>query len=107
MQDRLREVDVHILHFIGHGLFDQETNEGSLLFENENGASQLVSADKLATLLQDEGLRLVFLNACEGARSSQNDSFAGGCSQACPTGHPRRVGHAVRRERPGCAGPGP
>lgn len=77
LQNRLREIDVHILHFIGHGHFAPEQNEGSLLFENDQGLAQQVTAEQLATLLHDEELRLVFLNACEGARSDADDAFAG------------------------------
>lgn len=77
LQNRLREVDIHILHFIGHGLFAPERAEGSLLFENEQRLAHRVTAEQLATLLHDEELHLVYLNACEGARSGAEDAFAG------------------------------
>ena len=80
LQERLRQKDkgVHILHFIGHGEFDPAANTGGLAFEDDAGNLYLVSADQLAMLLHDtETLRLVFLNACEGAQSSQKDAFSG------------------------------
>lgn len=80
LQGRLRQHadEVHILHFIGHGAYDKEQTEGGLYFENEQGNRHFVLATDLAMLLQDHAsLRLVFLNACEGARSSQQNLFAG------------------------------
>jgi tetratricopeptide (TPR) repeat protein len=88
LQDHLRAADVHILHFIGHGHFDLERNEGSLIFEDESGAPQLVPAEKVATLILDEKLHMVFLNACDGARSGPNDSFAGVATKLVQQGVP-------------------
>ncbi len=78
LQARLRKGDVHLLHYIGHGYFDVAANVGGLVLENEHGQSQSVTATQLATLLHDHtALRLIFLNACEGARSGRADAFAG------------------------------
>jgi len=78
LQTKLREAEYHIFHFIGHGGFDQQTNDGVLIFEGENNQGQAISGQKLGTLLHDEQtLRLAFLNACEGARSGRRDPFAG------------------------------
>ncbi len=52
--------------------------EGVLLFENESGWAAAVSGDKLGMVLNDfSSLRLVTLNACEGARTARTDPFAG------------------------------
>ena len=78
LQARLRQGDVHILHFVGHGLFDSKAGTGGLIFEDAAGRADEVSAETLAMLLHDHAaLRLIFLNACEGARSGRRDSFAG------------------------------
>lgn len=70
--------DVHILHFIGHGYFNADANKGGLVFEDERKERDDVSAEELAVLLHDHRpLRLVYLNACEGARSGTTGSFAG------------------------------
>ena len=86
LRNRLRG-PVNVLHFVGHGFFDPSQNLGGLIFENESGGSQVVTARELAELLQDSrSLRLVFLNACEGAVSGRSDSFAGvaqGLVQRC------------------------
>jgi formylglycine-generating enzyme required for sulfatase activity len=63
---------VHILHFIGHGVFDEHLGEGQLLFENDHGGPDRVSGRELATAVRDRReLRLVVLNACEGARGGE------------------------------------
>jgi hypothetical protein len=75
---RLRRKDYHIFHFIGHGGFDDDSQDGLLMLENDNGMGKPLSGQYLGTILHDEdSLRLVILNACEGARTGKNDPFAG------------------------------
>lgn len=74
----LRRDDYHVFHYIGHGAYDSTIGDGVLLFEDEAGKSRRVSGDQLGTMLADETtLRLAVLNACEGARASTTDPFAG------------------------------
>ncbi len=92
LQSRLRQGGAHVLHFIGHGVFDDETNQGSLLFEDDSGQPTLVSADRFKVLLHDQAdLRLVFLNACEGAKGGRSDFFAGVAQQLVQQGVPAVV----------------
>jgi hypothetical protein len=78
LQRQLRRSRYHIFHFIGHGGFDSQAQDGVLLTEDENGRGRPVSGYDLGTLLHDHRtLRLAVLNACEGARSSRSDPFAG------------------------------
>jgi len=78
LQNKLRENEYHIFHFIGHGDFDERNGDSMLIFEDENNCSQPVSGHALGMLLHDETtLRLALLNACEGARSGRRDPFAG------------------------------
>lgn len=68
----------HALHYIGHGAYDRDAERGVLLFEDDAGWARPVSGDKLGMILHDfSSLRLVILNACEGARTARNDPFAG------------------------------
>ncbi|MGW5239098.1 CHAT domain-containing protein [Monashia sp. NPDC004114] len=70
--------DYHVFHFIGHGGFDQQAQEGVLVLEREDGTAHRVSGVRLGTLLHDaRGLQLAVLNACEGARTSGRDAFSG------------------------------
>ena len=68
----------HVFHFIGHGSFDREDDEGLLALERADGTADLVAGPRLATLLHDAPyLQLVVLNACEGARTSGRNAFSG------------------------------
>lgn len=68
----------HIFHFIGHGSFDMQSQEGVLLFENEAGYAHPVTGDQLGAIFHDHStLRLTILNTCEGARIARNDPFSG------------------------------
>jgi formylglycine-generating enzyme required for sulfatase activity len=67
----------HVFHFIGHGRFDPISDEGQLAFADETGRLQVLSAAQIARLLANHfSLRLVFLNACEGASGSPQDPFS-------------------------------
>jgi len=77
LQRALRRGTWHIFHFIGHGGFDPNTDEGLIAFEDNEGQAHLLSATHLGRLLSDHyPLRLVVLNACEGARGSKRDVFS-------------------------------
>ncbi len=68
----------HIFHFIGHGGFDEPSQDGLLVFEDESKRGKPVSGERLAVLLGNHPtLRLAILNSCEGARTSAQDPFAG------------------------------
>ena len=72
---RLRET-FHILHFIGHGTFDQASSTGQLILEDENHKSDPLDARSLGQLLNGSTIRLVFLNACETAQTaSRTDAY--------------------------------
>ncbi len=79
LEARLRTgLPVHVLHFVGHGGFSELRGEGVLVFEDGDGNGAPVSGPSLAYLLQDHpSLRLAVLNACNGARASHEDTFAG------------------------------
>ncbi|MFQ5813926.1 MAG: CHAT domain-containing protein [Anaerolineae bacterium] len=78
LQRCLRRGRYHIFHFIGHGGFDERAQDGLLLMEDERGRGWRVSGQHLGVMLNDHRtLRLAVLNACEGARSSRTDPFAG------------------------------
>ena len=70
--------DIHVLHYIGHGAYDEASEHGILVLETPEGRAHDVSGEQLGRMLQDEkSLRLVVLNSCEGARTSRIDPFSG------------------------------
>jgi hypothetical protein len=78
LQRVLRQREYHIFHFIGHGTFDEVSQDGLLLMTDENGRARPVSSQNLSTVLHDHrSLRLAVLNACEGGRTAAQDPFAG------------------------------
>jgi CHAT domain len=82
LQRPLRLGEYHVLHFVGHGTFDEGAQDGALALEGPTGKSRLVTGRDLGVMLQGHhSLRLVVLNACEGARSARDDPF-GGVAQA-------------------------
>jgi beta-lactam-binding protein with PASTA domain len=77
LQRAMRRGPWHVFHFIGHGGFDLETEEGAIVLSDEEGRKQLLGASRLARLLDDHHfLRLAFLNSCEGAKGSERDAFS-------------------------------
>jgi hypothetical protein len=97
LQRQLRQSEYHIFHFVGHGSFDEPSQDGLLILEDEQGRGRRVSGQDLGTLLHDHRpLRLAFLNACEGARASQYDPFAGVAQSLVQQGVPAVV--AMQRE---------
>jgi pimeloyl-ACP methyl ester carboxylesterase len=78
LRRQLRRGSYQALHFIGHGGFDDIRGEGVLVLTESDGIGCLVSGERLGIDLHDEtSMRLVVLNACEGARSDAADPFSG------------------------------
>lgn len=90
LEEKLRNGPCHVLHFIGHGGF-QESGTGLLLFEGEGGRSAPVDAPRLATLLAATDIRLVVLNACQGARGSATEMWSGLAQELLHAGIPAVV----------------
>jgi hypothetical protein len=83
----------HVLHYIGHGAYDGRTQDGVLVLEDRQGRAHEVSGAEVSALLQDErSMRLVVLNACEGARGSHVDPFSGVASSIVECGIPAVIG---------------
>jgi Tol biopolymer transport system component len=92
LRQQLRRDDWHVFHFIGHGGFDPHAQDGVLVLEDQAGRSRLVTAQALGVPLHNhDPLRLVVLNACEGARSDPTDPFAGTAQTLIQQGIPAVV----------------
>ena len=70
-----------VVHFIGHGSFDEKKNEGYLIFESDRGGEFRLYERSARELFCNRGLQLVFLNACESGRGGRAD-FNKGVAQA-------------------------
>jgi len=96
LSDKLTEKDYHVLHYMGHGDFDRDTGHGVLLLEDENSQPQALDGQTLGgVILHDvKSLRLVFLNACDTAKATQQegqDPFAGVATAMIMAGIPAVV----------------
>jgi hypothetical protein len=79
----------HVWHFIGHGAFDKSQKDSTsvLMFTGENGMATPAGGFQLGTMFNGyPEVRLVVLNACQGARSSREDPFNGVAAQLVENG---------------------
>jgi len=78
LKNRLRDTSfpqVHVVHFDGHGVYVSETGLGYLLFENDDHAEDLVNANQIGTLLNNTGVPLIILDACQTAKFDKANPF--------------------------------
>lgn len=83
LQDaKKRKEPFDAVHFDGHGVFNREHGLGALCFEDpkdanklEQRASELIDAGKLAAVMRNYRIPLVFLEACQTA-TQENDPTA-------------------------------
>lgn len=69
-----------VLHFVGHGVYD-ENHGGRLLFEDDDGHAYPLDERSTREILCQRGLRLVFLNACQTGATSHS-AFNKGLAQS-------------------------
>jgi hypothetical protein len=79
VHERLLTERWHVLHFIGHGDYDLDTDEGRLALLGEDGRADWVGASALADLLgeAEPTPRLVLLNSCSSGQAGERDLFSG------------------------------
>lgn len=75
IHDALLDFDPHIIHYTGHGGFDEELG-GVLLLEDGSDKSQNVSGADLAGRIAGRDVRLVVLSGCQTAEAKTTDSFS-------------------------------
>ena len=73
----MEEQKYDIIHFLGHGIFNEEKNSGALVFEDENQQSQLCYSGNIESWVsRNKKLKLFFLNACETALTGRGQNAA-------------------------------
>lgn len=71
--------DFNVVHFIGHGTYDEAAQEGALIFEDEQGGEFPLGERSVREIFCQRGVSLVFLNACQsgsGGRAEFNKGVA-------------------------------
>src|SRR5260370_5836758 len=76
VQDALITFDPHIVHYIGHGAYNEHIG-GVLLWEDKQGNEELLSAADLAEILYPQNVCAVVLHACETGRSNARTDVYG------------------------------
>ena len=94
LQDQLLQEQTHMLHFIGHGNFDEQGSK--LVMEDECGNSDLRESEDLAVLALDRPLQLVVLNSCFGAKRDDTQKFSSVAASMVRSGVPAVI--AMRTE---------
>ena len=90
LQRAMRHGPWHIFHFVGHGAFDANADEGLVMLADEQGKARPLRSKELGRLLADHrDLRLAVLNACEGAKA--------GIETSSQVQHPFWYGKACRQ----------
>jgi ActR/RegA family two-component response regulator len=91
----------HILHYAGHGSFNEESPERSSIFfwsqKKRKGTVKALSAGKLKDLLQDSEVRLAYFSSCYGATTGTqsdllDDDFLGIADTVIQAGVPSVIG---------------
>ncbi|MCB0083279.1 MAG: pentapeptide repeat-containing protein [Caldilineaceae bacterium] len=92
LQQALRRQEYHVLHFVGHGEFDEgnlEQAQGRVIFTDDQGYADPVPGEVLAQLLHNErALRMVLLNACESGKGGVRDTVSSTASVLVQQGIP-------------------
>jgi hypothetical protein len=89
LQRRLRQHPYHVVHFIGFSIYEPQTREGVLIFEDEMGRGRPVSGQHLGSLLGDHySLRLAMVSSRNAARIPGIDPAAQVVEQIVRRGTP-------------------
>jgi CHAT domain-containing protein len=78
LQSELRN-GYHVLHFVGHGVFDTRRKQAALYMQDMAGNAQPFIDHQLVGMLAGQAVkpRMVFLAACQSATRSTADAFLG------------------------------
>ncbi len=88
----LRDGNYHVIHYVGHSDFTSEGSGVIFLEDPDDRSSVEVDETLFANLLSDQNvLRLVVLNSCEGARTTMTDPYAGVATTLVQLGVPAVV----------------
>ncbi|NIH68023.1 CHAT domain-containing WD40 repeat protein [Modestobacter marinus] len=92
LAEAVRSEPWHVLHFIGHGGFDEDAESGYLELSDDDGNAMPVLATDLGRLVADNPqLRLVVLNACESAVTGAAGFFSSTAAKLMREGVPAVV----------------
>ena len=91
IHNRLTSRNYQVVHFIGHGVYDEKRGEGCLIFVNEDGSEYPLGERSVREIFCGRGLSLVFLNSCESGRGGRADFNKGVAQSLVARGLPALV----------------
>jgi hypothetical protein len=77
LEKKVRIYEPHIIHFIGHGRFDDNENRATIDLIQEGFRPDPIAEGDFASKIKTPNLRLVFLQACESAKGNPFTSVSG------------------------------
>ncbi|WP_250003470.1 CHAT domain-containing protein [Actinoplanes sp. M2I2] len=79
----VQQVRPHLVHFIGHGFYDERDEVGTVALVEVDGSSKMVTAGELAELCSHDGAppRMALLESCHGATNEARGTFSGTAPQ--------------------------
>ncbi len=101
IRKELKNCQAHILHYAGHGWYNESSPEESELSfwspENGEGTVEAMTAAELKVLLQDSEVRLAYFSSCYGATAGLqaallDDDFLGIADAVTQAGVPSTLG---------------
>jgi DNA-binding NarL/FixJ family response regulator len=72
VNEALQDGNFHIIHYAGHGRFNDELPEISGLILLDDSGRRTMTASDLKDLTTDTALQMIFLSCCLGARTNQS-----------------------------------
>jgi CheY-like chemotaxis protein len=101
IRKRLQSCKYHIVHYVGHGLFLEDSPEQScLIFWEDETQSEIkpITGSQLRLLLQDSDTHLFHLTCCEGAKAGDltdllDDDYLGIADGIIQAGVPSVLGY--------------
>jgi hypothetical protein len=91
IHNRLTSKKYQVVHFIGHGVYDDKRGEGCLMFVNEDGTEYPLGERSVREIFCGRSLSLVFLNSCESGRGGRADFNKGVAQSLVARGLPALV----------------
>jgi hypothetical protein len=80
-----------VVHFIGHGTYDESRGEGRIVFVNEQGQEHSLGERGVREIFCNRNLSLVFLNACETGAAGRAEFNKGAAQSLVAHGLPAVV----------------
>jgi len=101
VRQEIQQCPYHIVHYVGHGQFEENSPEQSRLFfwegPNRSGEVLPLTGAELSLLLKDSNVRLFHLSCCEGMRTGAtvdllDDNYLGVADGIIQAGVPSVLG---------------